>query len=110
MEMSQQRAGRTDRLAKTVFLDIHMEGIQHDFHVVLADILDESDTLGRRVENVVFEAVEDFDAQVDAEIIGEICNAVNAFDAARIIARLVDRLRIIDRPVGMQRAADGVDV
>ncbi len=110
MEMPQQRASRADGLAKAVFLDIHVKRIQHDFHVVLADILDESDAFGSRIEHVVFKAVEDFDAKVDAEFIGEIGNAVNTFHAARIIACLVDRLRVVDRPVGVQRAANRMDV
>ncbi len=110
MEMPQQRASRADGLAKAVFLDIHVKRIQHDFHVVLADILDESDAFGSRIEHVVFKAVEDFDAKVDAEFIGEIGNAVNTFHAARIIACLVDRLRVVDRPVGVQPAANRMDV
>lgn len=110
MEMPQQRASRADGLAKAVFLDIHVKRIQHDFHVALADILDESDAFGSRIEHVVFKAVEDFDAKVDAEVIGEIGNAVNTFHAARIIACLVDRLRVVDRPVGVQRAANRMDV
>jgi len=35
---------------------------------------------------------------------------VNTFHAARIIACLVDRLRVVDRPVGVQPAANRMDV
>ena len=65
---------------------------------------------GRRVQNVVLEPIEHLQAEVDAEVGGEIRETRNAFQAARPVSRLVDRLRIVDRPVGVESPADDVDV
>jgi hypothetical protein len=59
---------------------------------------------------VVLEPVEHLQAEVDAEIRGKVREAGNAFKTTRAVSRLVDRLGIVDRPVGMEGAADDADI
>ena len=110
MEMAEQRAGGADRFAEAVLLDVHMERIEHDLDVGLADLSNEGDPLVRGVQNVVLKSVEHFQTEVDAEIGREIREAGNALQASRPVPRLVDRLGIVDRPVGMEGAADHVNI
>jgi hypothetical protein len=68
MEMTKQRARGADRLAEAVLLDVHMERIEHDLDVGLADLLDEGDPFFRGVEDMVLEPVEDLQTEINAEI------------------------------------------
>jgi hypothetical protein len=110
VEMAEQRASCADRLAETILLDVHMERIEHNLDVPLADLPDERNALFGGVEDMVLEAVEHFEAQINAEIACKIGEARDALQASRSVSRLIDRLRIIDRPIGMESAADDVDI
>ena len=52
MEMTEQGACGSDRLAETILLDVHMERIEHNLDVGLADLPDECHSLFRGVEDV----------------------------------------------------------
>lgn len=79
--MTEQRTAATDRIVKTGFLNVYIISIEHDLDVWLTDIGDEGDAFGSRVEGMVLEAVQHLDAEIDAKIVGEVGNAVNALDA-----------------------------
>ena len=68
VEMAEQWSSGPDRLAETVLLDVHMERIEHNLDVRLADLPDERDPLFGGVEDMVLEPVEHFQAEVNAEI------------------------------------------
>ena len=87
-----------------------MKRIEHDLDVGLADLPDEGDSLFGGVEDMVLEPVEHFEAQINAEVGRKIGEPRDALQASRSVPRLVDGLRIIDRPVGVESAADDVDI
>ena len=110
VEMAEQRARCPDRLAEAVLLDVHMERIEHDLDVRLADLPDEGDPLFGGVEDMILEPVEHLQAEVNAEIACKIGETGDALQASRPVPRLVDGLRIIDRPIGVQSAANDADL
>ena len=79
VEMAEQRTGGSDRLAETVFLDVHMKRVEHDLDVGLAHFANEGNALFGGVQHVVFEAIEHFETEVHAAIIGEIREIMDAF-------------------------------
>ena len=87
-----------------------MKRIEHDLDVGLADLPHERDPLFGGVEDVILEPVEHLQAKVNAEIACKVGEARDALQASRPVSRLVHGLRIVDRPVGVQRAADDVDI
>ena len=110
MEMAEQRAGGADRFAEAVLLDVHMERVEHHLDVGLADLANEGDPFLGGVQHMVLKSVEHFQTEVDAEIGGEIREAGNALEASRPVSCLVDRLGIVDRPVGVEGAADDMNI
>ena len=87
-----------------------MKRIEHNLDVRLADLPDKGNSLFGGVQDVVLEPVEHFQAQVNAEIGCKIGEARDAFQPSRPVPCLVDGLGIVDRPVGVEGAADDADI
>ena len=68
VEMAEQRARCPDRLAETILLDVHMERIEHNLNVRLADLPDERHSLFGGVEDMILEPVEHLQAQIHAKV------------------------------------------
>src|SRR4029077_3066391 len=93
MEMAEKGPSGADRLAEAVLLDVHMERIEHDLDVGLADLSDEGDSLFGGVEDMVLEPVEHLQTEINAEVGRKIGEARDALQASRSVSRFVDRLR-----------------
>src|ERR1700722_1116536 len=68
MEMAEQGSSGVNRLAETVLFDVHMERIEHNLDVRLADLPHEHDPLFGGVEDMVLKPVEHLQTEINAEI------------------------------------------
>jgi hypothetical protein len=59
---------------------------------------------------MILEPVEHLQAQIHAKVGGKISEAGDALEASRPVSRLVDGLRIVDRPIGVESAANDADI
>ena len=95
--MPEQVSRRTNRISDALLFDVHMEGIQHDPDIVclwlkLAHGLHKSASLGSRIKDVIFKAVQAFQAQrCYAEVSRNPAHFGNARDARNIFEDMVVR-------------------
>lgn len=110
VKMPEHALRGADRAADVVLFDIHMEGVEHDLDGRHIDFAHERHSLGGGVEQIPLEAVQDLETVIHAAIAGDPADFADVCDAAGPVSGLVDRPGVIDRPVAVNAAADGVDI
>ena len=109
MQPAQPCARRDDRVIKRIFFDIHVERIQQQLHVRKADLFAESNPFRSRIQQVPLEPVQTFQTIINAAVRRNLPNIANVPDPDFPVALFIDRLRVIDRPIAVQPAADRPD-
>src|SRR5699024_1552036 len=89
---------------------MNIEGIKHNFHVVHAYFFYESDAFFCGVQDMVLEAVQDFHSQGDVILFCYRGDILHGFHTAFPVAFLIYALGEVQRPVGIECAADQMDV
>ena len=80
MEVGEEGAGFEDGGGLIFLLDIHVEGIEVEANGLAADGFDEFDALVAGIEEIGFETIEGFDAELDTLGLGVFCERFEIFD------------------------------
>ena len=99
-----------DCCAHIVFLDIHVEGIQHYFDIGAVHRMDKIKPLAAGVHDVAFKPVENFHPKHNAAILSHFGKPLHIDNCAFGIFFLVHRKRGVERPVGIKPAAENMDI
>ena len=110
MQVAQHVASSVNRLDEAVFLDIHVESIQHNANVVRAHIVNELPTFAGGIDQITLKSVEYLHTQRDPEVLCHRGNSAHLKNRPIPVPRLVDRCGVVDGPVRIQPAADKTDI
>ncbi len=72
MEVAELVAGQPQGGGRVRLLDVHMERVEVEPHMIGAGLLDEVEPLRGGVEDVALEAVDDLEHEVDAGVLGDV--------------------------------------
>ena len=110
MQVAEVLSGKPDRRAHIVFLNVHVEGIQHHLHVGAVNRTDIVETFPAGVHDVAFKPVEHFHPEDNPAVFRHFGKPLHVADRTLGVLFLIHGHGGVKRPVGVKPSAEDMNI